>query len=45
MIASGGSIIEVAQKLRENGANKIYLTATFCMFTEGTQMFDDAFDK
>lgn len=44
MIASGGSMIEVAQMLREKGAKKIYLTATFCMFTEGTDMFDKAFE-
>ena len=50
MIASGGSMIEVAQELKQRGANKIYIASTFCMFTEGTEIFDKAhkenvFDK
>lgn len=39
MIASGGSVIEVAQKLREMGANKICITCTFALFTEGFEKF------
>ena len=50
MIASGGSMIEVAQELKQRGANKIYIASTFCMFTEGIEIFDKAhkeniFDK
>ena len=43
MIASGGSMIEVASELKNRGANKIYLFSTFALFTEGTSKFDDAF--
>ena len=39
MIASGGSVIEVAKKLREMGANKICITCTFALFTEGFENF------
>ena len=46
MIASGGSMLEVARELKERGARKIYLVATFSLFTEGeksAQLFDKAF--
>ncbi|MCI9063809.1 MAG: ribose-phosphate diphosphokinase [Clostridia bacterium] len=39
MIASGGSVIEVAEKLREMGANKICMVATFALFTSGFDKF------
>ena len=42
MIASGGSIIEVAEKLREMGAEKIGITCTFALFTEGFDKFLEA---
>lgn len=42
MIASGGSVIEVAQKLREMGANKICITCTFAFFTSGFEKFLEA---
>ena len=42
MIASGGSVIDVSKKLREMGANKICITATFAFFTEGFDIFIDA---
>ena len=42
MIASGGSIIEVATKLRQMGANKISITTTFALFTEGFEKFQNA---
>ncbi|MBQ3511460.1 MAG: ribose-phosphate diphosphokinase [Bacilli bacterium] len=45
MIASGGSMIEVCCHLREKGARKIYLIATFALFTEGISKFVDAYDK
>ena len=43
MIASGGSMLEVAEHLKEKGAKKVYLTATFALFTEGIEKFDQAF--
>jgi len=45
MIASGGSILEVAENLRERGVDKIYLIATFALFTEGTEKFVDAYNN
>lgn len=46
MIASGGSMLEVARELKERGARKIYLVATFSLFTEGeksAKLFDQAY--
>lgn len=40
MIASGGSMIDVAEDLKERGANKIYLITTFALFTEGKNSID-----
>ena len=45
MIASGGSMIEVAEHLKNKGAKNIYLIATFTLFTEGVDKFVEAFDK
>ena len=45
MIASGGSMIEVCEHLREKGARNIYLIATFALFTEGIDKFVGAYDK
>lgn len=43
MIASGESMLDVAKKLREKGANKIYLVATFSLLTEGAEIFIEAY--
>ena len=45
MIASGGSVIDVAKKLREKGANKINIVCTFALFTEGITKFKNAYDN
>lgn len=42
MIASGASMIEVAEMLKEKGASKVYLVATFALFTEGINKFKAA---
>lgn len=44
MIASGGTMIEVGQKLRERGAKKVYFIATFSLFTEGINAFTKAYE-
>lgn len=44
MIASGSSILEVAESLKERGARKVYLVATFALFTEGIDNFKFAFE-
>ncbi len=45
MIASGASMIDVANELKEKGAKKIYLIATFALLTEGPNCFVDAYKK
>lgn len=44
MIASGGSVLDVATELRKNGAKKIYITCTFALLTEGIDKFKKAYD-
>lgn len=45
MIASGGSVLEVAQELREKGAKKINVICTFALFTEGISKFKQAYEN
>ncbi len=45
MIASGGSVLEVAKELREKGAKEIYLVSTFSLFTEGIEKFKKAYEN
>jgi ribose-phosphate pyrophosphokinase len=45
MIASGGSIIDTAKQLKEMNANRVYLCATFGLFTEGLEKFDKAYEN
>lgn len=45
MIASGESILDVASELKKRNAHNIYIAATYGLFTEGLEKFDDAFQK
>lgn len=45
MIASGQSILDVAKELKEKGANKVFLIATFALLTEGPDVFKEAYKK
>lgn len=45
MIASGGSILDVGEKLKVNGANEVIFVATFGLFTEGLDKFDKAYNS
>ncbi len=45
MISSGESMIRSARKLKEMGAKKIFLIATFALFTEGTEIFEKAYEE
>ena len=45
MIASGGSVLDVAQELRSKGARKIYVSCTFALFTEGIDRFKQAYEN
>ena len=45
MIASGNSMLETAKELKEKGARKVFLVATFSLLTEGTKNFIEAYEK
>lgn len=45
MISSGDSMLEVASKLKDLGANKIYVCCSFGLFCNGLDIFDDAYEK
>ena len=45
MIASGGSIIETAEGVKQKGARQVYLITTFALFTEGVELFDKAYEQ
>lgn len=45
MIASGGSVFDVAERAKKMGANKIFVCATFALFTEGIEAFTRAYEK
>lgn len=45
MIASGETLIDSATKLREKGANKVFIFAAFGLFNEGLSRFDKAFEE
>lgn len=45
MIASGGSMIDVAENLKKRGAKRIYFFATFALFTKGIEIFESAYEK
>lgn len=43
MISSGGSMIDVAGQLKKRGAKRIFVFATFGLFTHGFEKFDRAY--
>ena len=45
MIASGNSMLETAKELKEKGARKVFLVATFSLLTEGNKNFIEAYEK
>lgn len=45
MISSGESVLEVAAELKERKANKIFIFATFGLFTNGLDKFDKAYEN
>ncbi len=44
MIASGESVLDIAKTLKKRGAKKVYVAATFALFTEGTNKFDKFYE-
>lgn len=45
MISSGDSILDVAKQLKERKANRIFAAATFGLFTNGLDKFDEAYEQ
>ncbi|MFI3237760.1 MAG: ribose-phosphate pyrophosphokinase [Lachnospiraceae bacterium] len=45
MISSGESVIEVASALKARKANKIFVFASFGLFTNGLETFDKAYEE
>ena len=43
MIASGGSMIDVARQLKGLGAKRVFIFSTFGLFTSGLEKFDKAY--
>ncbi len=43
MIASGESILDLAQNLKRRNAKRVFCGATFALFTAGTKAFEDAY--
>jgi len=45
MISSGESVLEVAANLKSRNANKIFIFASFGLFTNGLDRFDKAYEE
>ncbi len=45
MISSGESMIDVARELKSRKAGRIFVCATFGIFTNGLKIFDDAYEE
>ena len=45
MISSGESMIDVATELKRRKANRIFVAATFGLFTSGLEKFDQAYES
>ncbi|MBQ9228642.1 MAG: ribose-phosphate pyrophosphokinase [Eubacterium sp.] len=45
MISSGESMLEVARKLKELGAKRIFISTTFGLFCNGLEVFDKAYEE
>lgn len=45
MIASGGSVLEVAEEAKKRGAKRAFICATFALFTEGIDKIEEAYNN
>ncbi len=45
MISSGDSMLDIAVKLKEKGARRIFIFSTFGLFVEGLEKFDEYYEK
>ena len=45
MISSGESMLDIAAKLKEKGAGRIFVFSTFGLFVEGLEKFDEYYEN
>ena len=45
MISSGETVIEVAKQLKKRNAGRIFIAATFGLFTNGLSVMDEAYEQ
>jgi len=45
IISSGESMLDVARQIKERGAKRVFVCATFGLFTDGLEKFDDYYEK
>ena len=45
IIATGDSILRLASDLKKDGANRIFISSTFALFTEGIERFNKAYKE
>jgi ribose-phosphate pyrophosphokinase len=45
MISSGESMLDIAAKLKEMGAGRIFIFSTFGLFVEGLEKFDEYYEQ
>ena len=45
MIASGESVLDLAYQLKEKGARRVFIFATFGLFTSGPEKIDKAYEE
>ena len=45
MISSGESMLDIAAKLKERGANRIFIFSTFGLFVNGLEKFDEYYEN
>jgi ribose-phosphate pyrophosphokinase len=45
MISSGESMLDISAKLKERGANRIFVFSTFGLFVDGLDKFDEYYEN
>ena len=45
MISSGESMLDIAERLKKRGANRIFIFSTFGLFVEGYEKFDEYYEN
>ncbi|MCR5773862.1 MAG: ribose-phosphate pyrophosphokinase [Lachnospiraceae bacterium] len=45
MISTGGSMLDTARQLKAMKANRVFICCTFGLFTDGLEIFDEAYEK